>query len=163
MDTTQTVRVEVGTTLDVFELRRALRAVGQPYAFGARARQCLELVATELATNILKHGVRGHVLIGCSVEGNKGPRICLEAHDLGPRIENLARALVDGSDAHGPLAPEAYWGRPGIGAGLGAIARLSDDFSYEHTGSGNRFVAIIFRDAAERRLPGVLRRSPTGG
>ncbi|MFT3924580.1 MAG: ATP-binding protein [Myxococcales bacterium] len=148
------IRVPVRNPLDIFELRRILRGLADSQGFSSKARQSLEIVATELATNILKHGVEGNVELSCLDDIKWGPALRLEATDRGPKITNLAAALKDGSDAGGPIDPAHFWRRGGIAAGLGAIARLSDELHYEHVGSGNRFVVVISRRSAEQRVPG---------
>lgn len=150
-------KVVVRTPLDVFEARRVVRQLATLHGFGVRGRQALEIVTSELATNILKHGIEGSLLVE-RVDHEQSPALRLEASDRGPRIANLETALRDGSDGSGPVDPAKFWGRRGIAAGLGAIYRLSDAFEYEHTAAGNRFVVLVRRDLAERRQPGRLLR-----
>ena len=92
------------------------------------------LVATEMASNLVKHCGGGELLLqsfddvdGCGME--------LVALDLGRGMENFARSRADGHSTSGTQ-----------GTGLGAIARQSDQFCvYSRPGLGTalhvRFVA----------------------
>jgi anti-sigma regulatory factor (Ser/Thr protein kinase) len=71
------------------------------------------LVATELATNVLKHGNGGEILVGSFGEGADGG-IELIALDKGPGIANVATSLADGYSTAGTA-----------GKGLGAVVRQS--------------------------------------
>jgi anti-sigma regulatory factor (Ser/Thr protein kinase) len=81
--------------------------------FGDTDSGRVALVATELATNILKHGNGGEVLVGPYGEGADGG-IELIALDKGPGIANVAASLVDGYSTAGTP-----------GNGLGAVVRQS--------------------------------------
>jgi hypothetical protein len=71
------------------------------------------LVATELATNLLKHGAGGEILVGSFGE-EKDSGIELIALDKGPGISNVAASLADGYSTAGTA-----------GKGLGAVVRQS--------------------------------------
>ena len=73
------------------------------------------IVATELATNLVKHSTGGEVLLR-TVEDSV-PTLELIAIDRGPGIADVSAALADGQSTAGSN-----------GTGLGAIRRLSDDF-----------------------------------
>ncbi|MYU21237.1 SpoIIE family protein phosphatase [Streptomyces sp. SID8352] len=94
------------------------------------------LVATELATNLLKHAGGGQVLIDVVappvlVDGRDGaPMVQIAAVDHGPGIPDVAAALGDGFSTAGSL-----------GAGLGTCARLADDFDL-HSAPGAGTVAL---------------------
>jgi anti-sigma regulatory factor (Ser/Thr protein kinase) len=81
--------------------------------FGEVDSARVALVATELATNILKHGNGGEILVGPFGEGSDGG-IELIALDKGPGIANVAASLADGHSTAGTP-----------GKGLGAIVRQS--------------------------------------
>ena len=94
------------------------------------------LVATELATNLLKHAEGGQVLIEVVApparrEGREGSRaVQIAAIDHGPGIADVPAALRDGFST----------GRS-LGAGLGTCRRLSDDFAL-HSVPGRGTVAV---------------------
>jgi anti-sigma regulatory factor (Ser/Thr protein kinase) len=97
----------------VSETRRRATELAARQGFGDTDSGRVALVATELATNILKHGKGGEVLIGAFGEGLDGG-IELIALDKGPGISNLAASLADGYSTAGTR-----------GHGLGAVVRQS--------------------------------------
>lgn len=95
----------------------------------------VSLVATELATNLLKHAQAGQVLIdvvdpAVPREGPPGRAVQISAIDHGPGIADVEAALRDGYSSSGSL-----------GAGLGTCRRLSDDFGL-HSVPGRGTVAV---------------------
>src|SRR6201986_4283003 len=118
----------------VSEARRGATELAPRPGFGEVDAGRVALVATELATNILKHGNGGEILVGPYGEG---PDSGLEliALDKGPGMANVAASLGDG---HSPA------GKPGKGAG--GVARQShfvDIASW--TGSGTAVLARLKR------------------
>jgi anti-sigma regulatory factor (Ser/Thr protein kinase) len=99
-------------------LRSKLTAIAQRLGFPERKREYMLLVASELATNQVKHaGGRGMI----QVWQQPGPVLDILALDFGPGIHNLPQAQADGYSTVNTL-----------GKGLGSISRLSDE-SYIHT------------------------------
>ncbi|MEV6959981.1 ATP-binding SpoIIE family protein phosphatase [Streptomyces sp. NPDC051207] len=102
------------------------------------------LVATELATNLIKHAEGGRVLIDVVPPpvlpaGRDAPRVVqISAIDHGPGIADVAEARRDGFSTAGSL-----------GAGLGACRRISDDFGL-HSTPGRGTVALARIGAAGR-------------
>jgi anti-sigma regulatory factor (Ser/Thr protein kinase) len=83
--------------------------------FGPHVSEEIVLVATELATNLVRHAGGGDLLVR-SVSGSGRTGIQIESRDKGPGIGDVERAFADGySTASGP------------GYGLGAINRLMDE------------------------------------
>lgn len=76
----------------------------------------LELCVTEMATNLLKHAHDGSLVLRVVRAGGRAAVECLSLDD-GPGIDDVQRALRDGTSAYGSL-----------GIGMGAIARLADVF-----------------------------------
>jgi anti-sigma regulatory factor (Ser/Thr protein kinase) len=97
----------------VSETRRRATETAARQGFGDADSGRVALVATELATNVLKHGKGGEVLIGAYGEGLDSG-IELIALDKGPGISNLAASLADGYSTAGTA-----------GKGLGAVTRQS--------------------------------------
>jgi anti-sigma regulatory factor (Ser/Thr protein kinase) len=80
------------------------------------------LVATELATNLVRHTTNGGVILLSIAEAGDGVAVQLRALDNGPGIPDLALALTDGhSSGQTP------------GTGLGAVRRLSLLFDIHST------------------------------
>ncbi|MFJ8810580.1 ATP-binding SpoIIE family protein phosphatase [Streptomyces sp. NPDC102490] len=97
------------------------------------------LVATELATNLLKHAGGGLVIVDVvappvlAADGQARPRVQITTVDHGPGIADVSEALRDGFTTTGSL-----------GAGLGTCARLADDFDLHSVpGRGTVVVARV--------------------
>ena len=97
----------------VSEARRRATKIAERQGFGDADTGRVALVATELATNILKHGNGGEVLVGAYGEGPDSG-IELIALDKGPGISSVAASLADGYSTAGTA-----------GKGLGAVVRQS--------------------------------------
>lgn len=93
------------------------------------------LVATELATNLVRYAVDGHLLIS----GESGPRpaVQLVAVDGGPGISDLAASLTDG-----------WTTARSLGGGLGACLRAADLFDIHSSPRGTAVLARLGPGAA---------------
>lgn len=92
----------------------------------------VSLIAVEAATNILRHGNTGAMLLNTAPDG-RPKAVLIAAVDHGPGIGNLDRALEDGASSTG-----------GMGGGLGAIKRMSDALDiYSHAGQGTVLTAMV--------------------
>ncbi len=91
----------------------------------------LSIVVTELATNLVKFGRDGVLLIGSYEDGN-GEGIQVLSLDRGPGIVGVARSLEDGFSTAGSA-----------GKGLGAVRRLSHDFAIGSWRSGTAILARV--------------------
>jgi anti-sigma regulatory factor (Ser/Thr protein kinase) len=105
---TETSQIAVGRREAVDGARRA--------GFGEEARGRVAIVATELATNLVRHGDGGELAVE-RFDDSSGSGIELLALDKGRGMADVGRCLADGySTAGGP------------GNGLGAVSRLADVF-----------------------------------
>ncbi|MGA5036881.1 SpoIIE family protein phosphatase [Streptomyces capoamus] len=113
-----------------------------------------ELVATELATNLLKHAGGGLMLVNLVVPPAGGPGTSVQVFSLdhGPGIADVDAALRDGwSTADGSL-----------GAGLGSCARSANAFDlYSRPGRGTVATARIDPEPARRGASAAA--VPAGG
>jgi hypothetical protein len=75
------------------------------------------LIATELATNLIKHAQHGMV-VASRFDDQEGAGVEILALDKGPGIADVQRAFVDGMSTAGTA-----------GQGLGAIKRQADEFA----------------------------------
>jgi anti-sigma regulatory factor (Ser/Thr protein kinase) len=103
------------------------------------------LIATELATNLVKHATAGEVLVRGASSDAEG-ELELIAIDRGPGIAEIGRALGDGYSTSG--SP---------GTGLGAVRRMADEFDiFSQVGRGTVVVARLrakrARHPAAKRL-----------
>ncbi|MEV5356944.1 ATP-binding SpoIIE family protein phosphatase [Streptomyces sp. NPDC086081] len=99
------------------------------------------LVATELATNLLRHADDGHVIINL-VQSAQDHRTAVQllSLDHGPGIPDVAQAMRDG-----------YSTAATLGAGLGTCRRIANAFDlHSAVGRGTVAVARIDHDPAVR-------------
>ncbi len=121
--------------------------------FDEIGQACLETVALELARNTLIHGGGGEMLLRpLRDKGRVGLEI--QATDNGPGIGDLEQAMSDGYSTVG-----------GLGTGLGATRRLSDEFEINsRPGGGTRVLTRLWRSAADEERAdveaGLLTTSP---
>lgn len=121
----------------VAEVRRAAIALCASEGLGETLSANAALVATEICTNLLKHAKGGEVFLS-ALSGRSGTGVELLAVDRGPGMTDMDRCLADGySSARSP------------GTGLGAIARLSQEFDvYSEPEKGTVLVAQIRSDVS---------------
>ncbi len=136
--------------VDAFVARRAAMELARELGFDHLA--CVEIcIATsELAVNIAKYGVRGQIVIDRIDHPERGPGITIIAADCGPPFRDFELAKRDGFDDRGPLDPGRLIGRRGLGTGLGAVARLTDELDCEPTERGKRVRAVRYRERPQR-------------
>jgi anti-sigma regulatory factor (Ser/Thr protein kinase) len=152
------VVVAIREALDVFLARWTAQRLASAIGFLPASRQEVAIAVSELATNILKYGVRGAIVMRLVDGPEHGPGLELIAEDEGPPLADLATAILDGQSDRGAIDPMTLLGRGGIGAGLGAIIRFTDVFEYRPGGPGGPRKA--FRAVRYLRRP---RRADTGG
>lgn len=117
--------IEVSETSQTGDARRKATAFAEQLNMSEEQCGQVALVATEMATNLVKHAGKGHILVQkILANGHAGLRIM--SVDKGPGIKDVSRALADGQSTAGS-----------IGSGLGAIQRVPDRFDlYSVPGSG---------------------------
>lgn len=124
--------VKIDDQSSLADVRRLGYLAAEAEDLDADARAKLSVVATEAATNLLKHAGGGEMhIVGLAKRGESG--VELLAIDRGPGIENLDRVMTDGFSTAGTS-----------GTGLGAMRRMSDVFDiYSVPGKGTIVVAQI--------------------
>lgn len=123
----------------VGESRRHAALCAEQLNLGERERGALAIVATEIATNLVKHAGSGMLLVE-AIGGNGTCGVRVLGLDKGPGINDISRALADGHSTAGTA-----------GNGLGAIKRLSDTFDiYSLPGKGTAVLAEIW---VARKVP----------
>ena len=147
-------RYRLRDRLDLFQVQQAAKRVAAEVGFGHHAREELAIVASELSSNALKYA-KGGVLEMSALEDEHGRGMILIAHDSGPPFRNLDMAMQDGCDDDGPIDPATIFKRGGMGAGLGAVIRLTHSFRVESEANGKRVIAIRYL-----RRPGTRSRRP---
>ena len=107
------ISVAISEASQVAEARREATAIAQQLGFSPADAGRAALVATELATNLIKHGGGGEILVG-SFEDDEGSGVELLALDQGRGMANVEACLEDGYSSAGTQ-----------GHGLGAVIRQS--------------------------------------
>ena len=116
---------KVGEASQVAAVRRAASDMASQLGFGDTGVGQMAIVATEAATNILKHAERGEILLR-PIQWGTAQGIELLAIDQGPGMGNVAVSMADGTSTTGTY-----------GGGLGAMQRLSQEFDiYSAPGKG---------------------------
>lgn len=107
----------VGGEADIGHVRREVQRIATEIGFDTAMVAELAIVATELATNLVKHhSADGKVMV--SVLGpDGGEGIEIVSADRGPGIRDVPAALADHHSTKGTR-----------GCGLGAVRRLMDEF-----------------------------------
>lgn len=136
---------------DVEWIRCEARVQAARLGFDACESTAMAIVAVELATNILKYAVAGHIEL--QPEGDDGA--VMHAYDRGPPFRDFEAASLDGNDDRGPIDPATFARRGGLGGGLGAVRRLSHRVECVTCDGGKR-VSVWFR----RRAAGTLVDAP---
>lgn len=136
--------MRVEDSSQVSEARRLALAAGRSLGFDESLTGRTGLVVTELATNLLKHGGGGAILLR-SIRRPEAPGLEILALDKGPGITRLAECLRDGHSTTG--SP---------GTGLGAIQRLSSLFDVcAPPGKGTAVLSRISAASAPETVPPV--------
>ncbi len=122
--------------------RTGARRAAERLGFDETQAHRVGLVATELASNLVKHaGAGGVLLVRASTEPS--PHVELLAIDRGPGIADVTRSLTDGHSTAGSA-----------GTGLGAVQRLADEFDiYSARGKGTVVLARLRRDRQAAAAP----------
>ena len=129
----------------VAEVRRAAAALSHDEGLDQTLAANAALISTEICTNLLKHARQGEVFLS-TLSDRTDPGIEILAIDRGPGITDVAQCLADGySSTNTP------------GTGLGAIARLSQEFDiYSQVDKGTVLVAQIRTDSRAKTFVGAV-------
>ncbi|HEX2890429.1 ATP-binding protein [Vineibacter terrae] len=124
----------VTETSQIATARRGAAAAAQAAAFDAVDIGRVALAATELATNVLRHGSGGMLLVRTVEAASGDAGIELLALDKGPGMRNVQECLRDGFSTAGTP-----------GSGLGAVRRQADVFDvYSVPGTGTAVLALLW-------------------
>jgi anti-sigma regulatory factor (Ser/Thr protein kinase) len=137
---------DLDASADVGAVRRRLGALAGEVGLDEARAGDAALIATELASNVLKHARHGGALVGHACAG-EARGVAVAAWDRGPGMD-LDACLRDGMSTAGTR-----------GAGLGAALRLATRFdAYTPPGAGSVVTATVLPGA-----PGVDARFAIGG
>lgn len=130
--------IDVRDASQIAEARRAAVVLSRTHGFDEEEAGRVAIVITELATNVLKHGDGGSLVIG-SYEDASGTGVECLALDKGVGMANVAMSIQDGHSTTGTP-----------GNGLGAIFRgshLTD--IYSSPGCGTAILVRLQRGSAK--------------
>ena len=126
----------IGDPSEVAPARRGINTLAAALGFNAEDAGRAALVATEIGTNLVKHGGGGQ-LIAQEISHNGRAGLELLGLDKGPGIADLAKCLRDGYSTSG--SP---------GTGLGAMERMSQHFEiYSRPDRGTAVLAQLWPDS----------------
>lgn len=131
--------IEVSESSQAGDARRKALAYAEEMHIEESRCGAIALATTEMATNLVKHAGRGHILLQPLHGSNSGVRII--SVDKGPGIADVARALSDGHSTAGTM-----------GTGLGAVRRLADSFELYSTPGSGTVVCAEFHQAKSRHI-----------
>jgi anti-sigma regulatory factor (Ser/Thr protein kinase) len=118
----------------VGEARRHALRLAEVARFDPEQTSRVGIVATEAASNLVKHAKQGELLLRV-IEDERNPGVEIIAVDRGPGMFNVQRCLEDGFSTAGSS-----------GTGLGAARRIADVFDvYSLPGRGTALLARLFR------------------
>jgi anti-sigma regulatory factor (Ser/Thr protein kinase) len=124
LDSGPQLRMQVEDSSQVGDCRRAAQRLAELHEFDDTLAGRVGIVATELATNVVKHAGRGELLMQ-AIRRSGDVAIELATIDRGPGMQ-VERCMRDGHSTGGTA-----------GTGLGAILRLSSLFDvYSVEGQG---------------------------
>jgi anti-sigma regulatory factor (Ser/Thr protein kinase) len=117
--------IPVAEPSQVGEARRAANRLAIDHGLDETACGRIAIVVTELGNNLWRHATGGRLLVGCRLGGD-GCQLEVISIDRGPGMADVARCLRDGYSSGGTP-----------GTGLGAVQRMSSDFSvFSQPGQG---------------------------
>jgi len=135
--------IAVADDSQIGEARRVAKALAEACAMDESTSGRVALIASEAATNLVRHGGGGHVLLRRLTSGRTG--IEMLAVDRGAGIRDLGIALRDGYSSIGTR-----------GAGLGAMARASSFFDVlSAPAAGTIVLSQVWGDGARAKAPAV--------
>ena len=129
--------VKIAEDLDVFEARWSVRRVAVAAGFRARDAEELVLVASELATNILKFAPPGRMDVERIESPVHGVGIRIIAKDSGAPLTDLDQILARSTR----VGAMVEWTGRGLGGGLGAVYRFTDTLACLPSPGGKQMVA----------------------
>jgi anti-sigma regulatory factor (Ser/Thr protein kinase) len=128
----------IGDVSEVAPARRGVSAFASGLGFNAEDAGRAALVATEIGTNLVKHGGGGELIVK-QINGGTRRGLELLGLDKGSGMADLSTCLRDGYSTTG--SP---------GTGLGAMERLSQRFEvFSRAGLGTAVLAQLWPDSRQ--------------
>ncbi|WP_422924630.1 SpoIIE family protein phosphatase [Singulisphaera sp. PoT] len=135
----QPIRFEIDDPSKIGEARRSATTLTRALGFDETEQGKAALIASEAASNLLKHAGRGDLIFNI-LDREDGVGLEVLALDRGPGMSDVSRCLDDGFSTTGTP-----------GNGLGALRRLATEFDiYSIPGEGTVLMARLWRLRRER-------------
>jgi serine/threonine-protein kinase RsbT len=110
------LRVAIASDKDVVHARQTGRELAARAGFSSGDQTVIAAAISEVARNVLMYARQGEILISVVMNGDHSG-VMIVAHDQGPGIPDIERAMRDGYSTSG-----------GLGLGLPGAKRLMDEF-----------------------------------
>jgi anti-sigma regulatory factor (Ser/Thr protein kinase) len=137
---TETQSIPIYDDASVSSARQRVREAGDRLNLGREPVESVALIASELTQNQLSHAKQGYFAVKpIERQGTKGLEVI--AADMGPGIQCPALAMKDKDSIEGSL-----------GAGLGAVCRISDEVEFDNRISEGLCVVARKFEAPARSL-----------
>lgn len=142
MDKTKSILIPVADSTQVGEARRIASVLAEELGFDAQQGGAVGIVVTEAAGNLIRHAGGGEIVLRRLTDGS-ARGLDILALDRGPGMADVRRCLRDGHSTAGTA-----------GNGLGAIARLSQEFDiHSLPGVGTAILSRLWADASRPPKP----------
>jgi serine/threonine-protein kinase RsbT len=125
-------RIAIESDADVVTARQRARQLAIGLEMPSTDQTLLATAISEVARNITAYAQRGEVLLELIRDGHGRRGIRVIAHDEGPGIADLERAMTDGYTTGG-----------GLGLGLPGARRLVDEFEIETAPGAGTTVTLV--------------------
>ena len=116
--------LSITTKADVERVRRIARETARAAGLDAERAAEWTLVASELATNLVRHTPLGGSM-RCFLDKESRPALIIQCQDAGPGIASVTEAMVEG-----------FTTASGLGGGLATVERFSDDLQIDTSPEG---------------------------
>jgi anti-sigma regulatory factor (Ser/Thr protein kinase) len=121
--------------------KREIQKLTESYGFSENKQGKIDIIISELASNLVKHTTHGGELLVKPVGKDKVTGIEIISVDNGPGMADIPRMMEDGYSTLGSQ-----------GEGLGAIRRLSDDFDiFSMPESGTVLLSRLYLTEKDRK------------
>jgi serine/threonine-protein kinase RsbT len=111
------IRVAVRRDVDIVLACQKGRALAERLGMPGNDQVIVVIAISEVARNIVNYADRGEIVLSAFGQNGRRRGISIVAHDEGPGILDIERALQDGYSTGG-----------GLGLGLAGARRLMDEF-----------------------------------
>lgn len=147
---TSQLTCELFALADVLACAHQATEYAAAHGFDARETWEFSIAVSELATNVTRHGGGGQLTVEYVTSPEHG--LVLTARDSGPGIADVAAAFDDDFSEGRVLSHHVSPAhRKGLGSGLGAVRRMTDEVQVESTPGAGTIVRAFKRSRGHGR------------